>query len=478
MAVQLMVVHHLSKAGYGAFAYALAIVMLGETIVLFGLDRAVGVIMPISMEKRDYATAFGVMVLSLVTVISLGALLTVAVVLSRGALEGAVIDDRGAVTLLALMIVLSPIQALEDLLVGIFSVLGKPRTIFVRTYVIAPALRLAVAVVLIATQSGVYFLAAGYVLTGVAGLAISITLLVAILRREGLLEHLRPNRMRLPFRATFAFTLPLLSTDLVNVLLFSSDALLLGHFRGASEVASFRVIIPIVSLIMVPASVFALLYVPLASRLFARGERAALEDLYWRTTLWIAVACFPVFALGLSAAEPITSVMYGSRYADSALFLTILAVGYYFQSALGFSGLTLMVFGRVRFLTALNVVAMVVNVALNFILIPAYGALGAAIGTTTTLIAYNAFKQVGLRARTGVRLLVGEAVRPFVGVGLAAAGLLALHPVAKHHAGASVAIAALASVAVIAVTYRSLDLARTFPEVARLPWIRRLVAHR
>jgi hypothetical protein len=82
---------------------------------------------------------------------------------------------------------------------------------------------------------------------------------------------------------------------------------------------------------------------------------------------------------------------------------------------------------------------------------------------------------VGLRATTGVRLLAGEAVRPFVGVGMAAAGLLALHPVVGHHAGVSVAIAALASVAVVSVTYRSLDLARTFPEVARLPGIRRLV---
>ena len=65
---------------------------------------------------------------------------------------------------------------------------------------------------------------------------------------------------------------------------------------------------------------------------------------------------------------------------------------------------------------------MVINVVLNLILIPAYGALGAAIGTTVTLIAYNVLKQVGLRAGTGVRLLVGDAVRPFVAVGVAGGG--------------------------------------------------------
>src|SRR5690242_12836039 len=84
MAVQLMVVRYLSKAGYGAFAYALAIVMVGETIVLFGLDRAVSRLVPISIEKRDFATACGVLVLSMLTVVSLGMLLIAAVVLARG----------------------------------------------------------------------------------------------------------------------------------------------------------------------------------------------------------------------------------------------------------------------------------------------------------------------------------------------------------------------------------------------------------
>jgi O-antigen/teichoic acid export membrane protein len=194
--------------------------------------------------------------------------------------------------------------------------------------VIAPSLRLAVGALLIATHSSVYFLAVGYVFTGAAGLAVSVVLLIAILRREGLLEHLHPRRIRLPWRSTFAFTIPLLSTDLVNVLLFSSDAVLLGHFRGAADVASFRVVIPLVSLIVVPATVFTMLYVPQASRLYARGDRAAFGELYRRTTLWIAVACFPVLALSVCAAQPLTSLLYGSRYADSALLLSILAVGY------------------------------------------------------------------------------------------------------------------------------------------------------
>ena len=41
-AVQVIIARYLSQESYGAFAYALSLVTLGETIVTFGLDRGVG----------------------------------------------------------------------------------------------------------------------------------------------------------------------------------------------------------------------------------------------------------------------------------------------------------------------------------------------------------------------------------------------------------------------------------------------------
>jgi O-antigen/teichoic acid export membrane protein len=476
MAVQLMIVRYLSKVGYGAFAYALATATLAETIALFGLDRAVARLMPIYLEKRDYRTAFGVLALSIVAVLGIGAALVALILLSSGTVTRSLISDHRAVQLLIILIALAPIQALEDLLVGTFGVLAKPRVMFVRTYVLAPSFRLAVGILLIITQSSVYFLAVGYVVSAGAGLVISFMLLFRILRAEGLLEHLNLRSIRLPIRETFAFTLPLLSTDLVNVLLFSSDALLLGHFRGSVAVASFRVIVPLASLNMVPASVFTLLYVPLASRFFAREDHAGINAVYSRTSLWVAIICFPVFAFSFSGAGALTVGLYGSRYATSAVFLSLLAVGYYVQAALGFSGLTLMVFGRVRVITLLNVAAMVVNVAINLVLIPVYGALGAAIGTCVTLVVYNAVKQVLLRLSTGVRLISPGVGRPLTILVLSASTLMLVHPLIAHHAAAGLVAAAIASTFVIIATRHSLDVAGMFPEVGRLPLIGRLLA--
>jgi O-antigen/teichoic acid export membrane protein len=474
LAVQLMIVRYLSKTGYGEFAYALAIVTLGETVSLFGLDRAIGRLIPIHLEKREYRTAFGVLVLALGIVITVGCGLIALISFARGSLDHLLVSDQRAVTLLVLMIALAPIQALEDLLQGLFGVLARPRTIFVRAYVLEPAFRFTVALALILTHSNVYFLALGYVLAGVVGLAISTLLLIRILRSEDLLRHFRFRTMQIPFRGTLAFTLPLLSTDLVNVLLFSVDAVLLGHFRGPQEVASFRVIFPLASLNMVAFSVFTVLYIPLASRLFARGDGAGIDDLYRKTSVWIAVFTFPIFAFTFFGAAPLTTLLYGSRYESSALFLSILAVGYYVRAALGFNGMTLMVYGRVRDLTALNVLAMVFNLGINLVLIPRYGALGAAIGTSITLVLHNILMQIALRVATGMRLFTSVSARPLAIIGAIVVGLALLRPIVGGHPYASLALAALAAALAVGANRRSLDIGQMFPELLRLPGLQRL----
>ena len=93
--------------------------------------------------------------------------------------------------------------------------------------------------------------------------------------------------------------------------------------------------------------------------------------------------------------------------------------------ALGFNGLTLKVVGRLRYIVGLNLAAALTNVVINLLLIPPLGALGAAIGTTTTLILHNVLKQTGLRLSTGISVFERSTVRVYIVI-VAAVALLAV----------------------------------------------------
>jgi len=61
--------------------------------------------------------------------------------------------------------------------------------------------------------------------------------------------------------------------------------------------------------------------------------------------------------------------------------------------ALGFNGLTLKVLGKLRYVVTINLLAAAVNVLINLLLIPRFGALGAAVGTAGTMVVHNILKQ-------------------------------------------------------------------------------------
>jgi O-antigen/teichoic acid export membrane protein len=304
--------------------------------------------------------------------------------------------------------------------------------------------------------------------------AIYSVVLTRILHREQLLGCFRWP-VEIPWGEILTFTIPLLSTDLLHLLNHGMDAVLLGYFSGAESVAALRAIRPTAVLNEIVFTSFAILYTPQAARLFARRDAEGVNHLYWQSAAWIAILTLPVFLLTFSLAGPVTEFLFGVRYEQSGVLLAVLALGYYVQAAFGFNGTTLTIYRRVRYVAAMNLGVAVTSITLSLLLIPRYGALGAAIATSTTLILHNIFKQVGLLLFTDVRLFDRRYLRIYAVVLTSAAVLLAVQSLAALPVFVAVGLAAILSLATIWLTRDLLDVERTFPELLRLPFMPRLL---
>src|SRR4029450_6376431 len=107
------------------------------------------------------------------------------------------------------------------------------------------------------------FLAVGYVATGAIGVAVYGFLFARLLRKVGVLpRHGRPS-LSFPMREILAFSVPLLTTDLVYILLNASDVVLLVAITSDPEtVADYRVIQPVAALNLIVLQSFTLLFIP------------------------------------------------------------------------------------------------------------------------------------------------------------------------------------------------------------------------
>lgn len=476
LVVQVLTVRYLSKSDFGAFAYGLGIASIGSSVVLLGLGKAVPRFVPIYDEQGDHGRAFGTIVLAIGTVLGVGLSLVGIVIGMRGVLAGSVVTDPRVLSLLLVLIALAPINALDHLLQNLVAVFVGARSIFFRRYVLGPGLKLAAVVAVIALAGDVYLLAYGYLAGGLVGLVLYVKILMDAWRKQGLLRHLRPAGLRLPVREIFGFSIPVLSAELPVLLRGSVAVVLLEYFHSTVAVAEYRAVYPIAALNLIVFQSFGFLFVPLASRMFARADRTGIGELYWRTSAWITVLTFPVFAATFVLATPVTVLLFGAEYRSAGILMAILAVGYYFNAALGFNADALRVYGRVRWAVASDVLSAVVFVGLCLVLIPAYGAFGAAIGATATAVVHNIANQVGL-------LFGGTRIPPldrgFVSAFLLAIGLLGglliLQWVIRPPLAAGIVLVAGASLLLVRLTRHLLDPERTFPELLRLPLARWLL---
>jgi len=216
-----------------------------------------------------------------------------------------------------------------------------------------------------------------------------------------------------------------------------------------------------------------ILYMPAAARLFANGDREGLGHLYWRTSTWVAVLAFPVFVATFAFARPLTIALYGGRYADAAAVLAVLSAGCYFEAMWGFNGLTLKALNKAKYVVACNLVTAATTVILALILIPRYGALGAAITDAIAAVVLSLLRQAALRLAVGIEILDLKFLAFYLFIVAAATPLLIVRSVVGSHLYVGAILGLLSMAAVLLVTRKELRIPEVFPEGLRLPLVSR-----
>jgi O-antigen/teichoic acid export membrane protein len=473
---QVLIVRTLTKTEFGAFAYALSIASFAEPLITLGLHRGASRFLSIYDERRDYGRLLGTLILGVTTILSLGLAVTLVVVGLGDALSDDIINDRSAIALLGILILLAPVDALDGLVESVFAVFARPKAIFVRKHVVAPGMRLAVVALLVLSQRDAEFLAVGYVVAGAGGLVFYGLYLLRLLRERGLLKEFRSQRLVIPVREVLGFTIPLLSVDLVFLFITTSSTLILGYYSGVAAVAAYQAVLAPARLnYRIVTSSFTLLYNPAAARLHARGDRVGIGALYWQTTAWIAVLSAPVFMLTFAFAEPMTRLLYGSRYASAAPVMALLALGYYINAALGFNAHTLQVIGRVRTVLYVNLACAALNLVATFVLVRAFDAVGAAAATASTLVVQNLLNQLALARHAGVRLVEPAAARVYLRILVAVALLGGIQLLFGPPIVVGMLLSGVAATTIVRACRDDLEVTATFPEILKLPGARVLL---
>ncbi len=308
-----------------------------------------------------------------------------------------VFHDAGLVTPLRLVAVALPAAALTEAALVITVGFRRMRARAAIKLVLEPVLRLGLTTGLVLVGVG---------LNGAMVALVASSTVAALLALRALRRHLRPltGVPRYEPRALIAFSAVSGTAWLATTGLVWADTLILGALSSSADVGVYTVATKIVVLATFAMPAVTQAFSPRITDLYERGLDAELRHAYYVVTGWNLVLSLPAFALLLAFPAELLSLFGPGFSSTTAVTVTmVLVVGQIVHVATGPGGMMLTMSGRPAWNLVDNSVTLALNVALNLVLIPLYGILGAAVAWAVSLTVGNAARlvQVWLLMRMG-----------------------------------------------------------------------------
>ncbi len=153
-----------------------------------------------------------------------------------------------------------------------------------------------------------------------------------------------------------------------------------------------------------------------------------------------------------------------------------MSVGFYMHATLGVNTLTLQALGESRSLRTVAIVGIATGIVVNLLLVPSFGAVGAALATTLTFLAHDLTNAFLVWRKGQIDSPPKGFFKPYFWVLGVSISLLFLVTLAQPNRWVALALV-LGGIAVVwQAARRSLNILSTFPELARIPVLRRILS--
>jgi O-antigen/teichoic acid export membrane protein len=214
-------------------------------------------------------------------------------------------------------------------------------------------------------------------------------------------------------RRWLRISLPMLLIAGFILLLNRTDVVMLGALAEARDVGTYNAAARTANLTTFVLMAVNAMAAPSIAPLFRKGEHERLQDLastVAHLTFWPSLAV----GVGLVGLAPYILGLFGEAFVAGHGVLAILVVGHLVNVGVGSVGYLMNMTGNQDEMARVVGSAAVVNILLNALLIPRFGALGAGMATATSTMVWNVWLNRIVVSRISIHPSIVHAVRRFV----------------------------------------------------------------
>lgn len=178
---------------------------------------------------------------------------------------------------------------------------------------------------------------------------------------------------------------------IASIVVSNIDIIMLSSLAGLEDTGIYAIAFYIGSAITIPRKSIYQISSPLIADAFKAKNFTLIEDIYHRSSLTQIIAGGLLFCGIIANLDNLMNIL-PPEYAGGSLVIIVVGAANVFDMATGLNGAIILNSKHYRFDLYSTLFLILVTVTLNYLLIPIYGILGAAIGTATAVLTYNSLK--------------------------------------------------------------------------------------
>jgi len=182
-------------------------------------------------------------------------------------------------------------------------------------------------------------------------------------------------------RESLKFSLPMIPGLLSAWVLNLSDRIFIERYFSLADVGIYSLGYKIAGLVLILSGAFNLAYSPFFYKLANSNDQlAARKQLFSYNNTFVMVILLICFLISLFSKEAIV-ILLDARYADAYKIVPIIALAYFVSQAGGLMNRSIYQEKKTVAIMLISIFSAVLNIGLNFLLVPILGAYGAAYAT-------------------------------------------------------------------------------------------------
>ena len=370
----------LGTSGYGVFSMAFTIITILSIVCLFGLSQ--GIVHFIAKNEKNKKRVGQAIKHVFSSVLAISVVIAIALFFAKDYL--AVFFNMPQLSSVMVLFAASlPFFALFELFIGVFEgfTLMKHRTLL-------KDILFNVTLILLS----LLFLYLGLDLFG-ASLAFLLSYIIVfaiaffiIVKRANFLKAEKDHKLR---KQIFNFSWPIMLSSFIYYILTKIDIMFLGHFTDPVTVGKYSVASDVSQMLIVLNAVMLPIFFPVISNLFSKGKVMEAGNIFRKITKLLVAFTLPALVIFIVFSSEILRYLFGKDYSGAGVFLVILSFASFFALASGPIGMFLKSMNKPKWVLFNSLVALALNITLNYILIIKIGAIGVAIATLISIFSQN-----------------------------------------------------------------------------------------